>query len=159
MVDKNQAVIDFLLTCPQVKENPLYFNFSEVKEDAKSLVVLGSDSALNKQYIDGTVLKRYTVTVIDYKAISYQAIVKASGKQSQNVGKLLDIQSVIDWVNEQDDNRNYPDFGNGYFIDSMSALTDNPNMNGVDTTTSRAIAKYSFSIQIVYLDSTKKEWN
>ena len=33
MVDKNQAMIDYLLTCPDIKNSPLFFNFGKTKQD------------------------------------------------------------------------------------------------------------------------------
>lgn len=41
MVDKNQAVIDFLINCPQIKNNPLFFNATEAKDNNKQILTLG----------------------------------------------------------------------------------------------------------------------
>lgn len=158
-MDKNQAVIDFLTDCPQIKDNPLFFNFSEAKDNTKQLVTVANEKNLDKPYIDGSVLKRYTFTIVDFRSIAYQAIVKQPGFANENVEEMFDVQGIIDWITEQDDNRIYPDFGEGYTIESMRALTDNPNLNGVDTNVRPAIAKYSVSVQIDYLDKTKMIWN
>lgn len=158
-MDKNQAIIDFLIQCPQIHDNPLYFNFSEAEDNNKQIVTVGNDKKLNKTFIDGSELKRYTFTIIDYRSVAYQAIVKQAGFPSENVDEMMDIQSIMDWVTEQNDNMNYPNFGDDCMIDDMRVVTDNPNLNGIDTSVKPAIAKYSFSIQIDYLDKSKMIFN
>ena len=63
MVDKNQAIIDFLLQCPQLRSNPLFFNFTEAKDNNKQLLPLANDKLMNRTFIDGSVMKRYTFTL------------------------------------------------------------------------------------------------
>lgn len=157
--DKNQAVINFLIQCPQIRSNPLFFNFAEAKNDNKQIVTMANDKIVNKGFIDGSVLKRFTFTLIDYRSVSYQSIVKLSGYQNENVSEFMDIQYIMDWINEQADLHNFPDFGSDCVIESMKTATDEPNLNGVDTSVSPSLARYSMSIIIEYLDSSKKIWN
>ena len=158
-VDKNQAIIDFLLTCPAIQDNPLFFNFLNAKDDNKQLIVTGNEKSINKAFIDGSIQKRYTFTIIDYKSVAYQAIVNSPLLVNENVQELLETQAIIDWITEQEDLKNYPNFGENCIIEEMRSLTDNPNLNGVDTSSSPALAKYSMSIQIDYLDTSKVLWN
>lgn len=158
-MDKNQATIDFLLQCEELRNNPMFFNFITAKEDNKQFVTVANDKSLNKSYIDGSVLRQYTFTIIDYKSVSMNALVTIPGYTNENVEDVLDVQNIIDWITEQADAKNFPNFGEGYIIQSMEALTDNPNLNGIDSSTSPALAKYSFSIRIQYLDETKILWN
>lgn len=159
MIDKNQAVIDFLITCPSIKNSPLYFNFINAKNDNKQFVTVANDVSTHQPYIDGSVDKTYTFTVIDFKSISYNQVIKQEGYIDENVDDMAAVQALIDWVNEQDDNQNYPNFGENCIIESMTALTDNPNLDSIDTTMTPALAKYSISIRIEYLDTSKKLWN
>lgn len=154
-MDKNQAIIDYLIQCPQIRDNSLFFNFSEAQDNNKQIVTVANDKRLNKQFIDGSELKRFTFTIIDYRSIAYQAVVKQSGFPNENVEEMFDVQGIIDWIDEQNDNMNYPNFGANCQIDSIKAVTDNPNLNGIDTSVKPAIAKYSVSIQIDYLDKSK----
>lgn len=158
-VDKNQAVIDFLLSCPQLASNPLFFNAINAKDNNKQIITLSNDVAINKNYVDGSVLKRYMFTLIDFRSVIYQPIPKVEGYQNENVEELLDVQGIMDWVNEQADSRNYPNFGTDCQIDSMMTTSENPNLNGIDTSVTPALAKYSMSIQIDYLDTSKAIWN
>ena len=158
LVDKNQAVIDFLLNCPQIHDNPLFFNVINAKDNDKQIITQSNDTALNTKYIDGSVLKRFTFTIIDFRSVIYQPLPKVEGYTSENVEEMFDVQGIIDWVNEQADLQNYPDFGTDCIIDSMTTTSDNPNLNGIDTQVTPALAKYSMSIQIQYLDMSKAIW-
>lgn len=158
MVDKNQAVIDYMLQCPQINENALYFNFGEAEDNNKQIITQGNDKAMNKPYIDGSVLKRYTFTLFDFRSIAALAVPKGFAYTSENVEEILDVQSIIDWITEQEKLRNYPNFGEDCVIEEIKAITDNPNLNGIDTSVSPALARYSISIQIQYLDTTNQVW-
>jgi hypothetical protein len=158
-MDKNQAIIDYLIQCPQIANNPLFFNFAESDDNNKQIVTIANDKAINKKFIDGSELKRYSFTIIDYRSIIYQAIVKQEGYPNENVEEMFDVQGIIDWVTTQEEIRNYPDFGNDCVIEQIQALTDNPNLNGIDTSKKPTVAKYSVTIQVEYLDKSKMIWN
>ena len=167
MVDKNQAVIDFLLTCPKINSNPLFFNFLNAKDNNKQIITQANDTAIDKVYVDGSILKRYTFTIIDFRSVTFEPIPKnlpipgtttTTDYVSENVEEMFDVQGILDWVTEQADALNYPDFGEDCEIDSMRTTSTNPNLNGVDTSVTPALAKYSISIQIDYLDKTKAIW-
>jgi len=159
MVDKNQAIIDFLLDCPQIAYNPLFFNAIKAKDNDKQIVTQSDDVTLDEKYIDGSVMKRFTFTIIDFRSVVYQPLPKVAGYTSENVQEMFDVQGMLDWVNEQAENENYPDFGTNCLIDSMKTTSNTPNLNGVDTSVTPALAKYSISIQIEYLDTNKAVWN
>lgn len=159
MVDKNQAIIDFLLNCPQLQENPLFFNAIDAQDNDKQLVTQSDDKMLNKRYVDGSVMRRFTFSIIDYRSMIYQPVPKVEGYTSENVEELFDVQSIMDWINEQADSNIFPNFGEDCQVDSMKTTSDTPNLNGVDTSISPALAKYSMSIQIDYLDTSKAVWN
>lgn len=157
-MDKNQAIISYLSSCPVIANNPLFFNFAKAEDNNKQLVQVATDKKVERPYIDGSVLKRFTFTLIDYRSVIYQAVVKQAGYPNENMEELLDVQSIIDWIEEQNDRGNFPDFGEDCIVDEIKALTDTPRLNGVDTSASPALAKYSVSIQILYLDTSKRIW-
>lgn len=158
-MDKEKAIIDFLLGCDQIRDNPLFFNFLNAKDNNKQFMTVANDKVVNQSFIDGSVMKRFTFTIIDYRTVAYQAVVKQAGYPNENLEEYLDIQSMLDWVDQQADNHNYPNFGTDCIVEDMRTLTDQPSLNGVDSNTSPALAKYSISIQIDYLDISKRIWN
>ena len=155
-VDKNQAMLQYMCNCPQIAESPLYFNFVNAKAEDKQFVTNTSDKRINRGFIDGSVLKRYSFTIMDYRSVAYQAVVKQEGYPNENVEEVLDIQGIIDWIDEQNDNRNFPDFGEDCQIDEIRTTSENPNLNSVNTQVSPALAKYSVTIQVDYIDTSKK---
>ena len=44
MVDKNKAVVAFLLNCPYIKDNPVFYNFGKVASENKQIVTLANDA-------------------------------------------------------------------------------------------------------------------
>lgn len=158
-IDKNQAVIDFLLDCPAIAYNPVFFNFLKAEDENKQIITQANDTLLNERYIDGSVKKRFTFSIIDFRSVAYQPIPKIAGYASENVEELVDVQGIMDWVNEQADLEHYPDFGETCLIDSMSTTAENPNLDGVDTSVTPALAKYSMAIRIDYIDKSKSICN
>lgn len=159
MADKNKALIEYLIQCPEIAKSPLYFNFVEADSDDKQFVTVANEKTLNRKFIDGSVQKRFTFTIIDYRSVAYQELAKLHIDTNENVEEFLDIQAVIDWIDAQNDEKNFPDFGVDCIIDSITTTTDNPNLNGVDNSGRPALAKYSISIQVDYIDTSKLLWN
>lgn len=167
MSDKNQAVIDFLFNCPTINANPLFFNFLNAKDNSKQLITMANDVSLNRKFVDGGVLKRYTFTIVDFRSIVYQAVPRNTvipgtttytDYVSENVEEMNMVQGIMDWINEQGEAQNFPDFGSDCIIEEMKTTSENPNLNGVDTSSSPPLAKYSMSIQIDYIDKSKAVW-
>lgn len=157
-MDKTQAVIEYLLTCPKVKESPLYFNFINASDEDKQFITTANERTLHKPYIDGSVLKRFTFTIIDYRSVAYQEMARYNIAANEAVEEYLDVQALIDWIVEQEDAQNYPDFGEDCVVERIGTASENPNLNGVDTSANPVLAKYSISIQIDYIDNSKKIW-
>ena len=157
-VDKNQAVIDYICQCNTIKNSPLYFNFINVEDDTNQFVTQSSERYASKRYVDGSVLKIYSFTIIAYKSTADIAVVKASGYPNENIADMSDMQALIDWIVEQNELNNYPNFGEDCLIDEISTTTENPNFDGVNDEVSPPLAIYSITIEITYLDTSKKIW-
>lgn len=158
MVDKNKAVINWLQDCPQIKNTPLYFNSVEAKDNSKQFLTMANDKIVNTSFIDGSVLKRYTFTIQDYRSISFDPLNPFHISANENIEDILDFQSFIDWVSHKAALEEYPDFGEDSIIEELKALSENPDMNGIQTAGGLNLAKYSVSIQIEYLDTSERIW-
>jgi len=156
-MDKNEAVISFLMECPTIQENPLFFNFADI-EDGNNHFVTQTDT-VKKHYVDGSALKAYTFTIACYKSVSHIALVGTSTFGDENIENMALVQEIMDWIEKQADERHYPDFGENYIIESLRNLTDDPKLDGVDISVNPPLARYSIGVQIEYLDNTKKLWN
>lgn len=157
-MDKNQAVIDYLLTCEDIQNSPLYFNFINAKDGTKQMLTLSNDKNIQKPYIDGSVEKRYQLTIQDYRSISNNPLAKVPGFSNENVDDFKDVQDLLDWIKVQNKNKIFPDFGQDCIIDDISTTTDNPRLDQIDASVSPPLARYSFTITINYLDISDRIW-
>lgn len=156
-MDKNEAIVAFLRDCPAIQENPLFFNFAD-EEDGSNHIITQSDQTKH-HYVDGSLLRTYTFTIACYKSVSHFAVTDGTASSDENIENMALVQEILDWINEQSDLHNYPDFGEGYVVEEMETLTDDPKVDGIDTSVNPPLARYSFKIRIEYLDNTKKLWN
>ena len=150
---KSQIMIEYLETCPYIQDNSLFFNFGNVEDDAHQMVTTSDDIRLQKPYIDGSVLKRYTFYIDSFKAIAYNPVIEEY--PDENVEDFQSATQLIDWIEEQNDIRNYPDFGEDCIIDEMHSQTEKPDLLFVDTSVTPQMAVYRITIQIIYLDISK----
>lgn len=161
MADKSIALIEYLKTCPYLANTKVYFNFAEGEDNTKQLITVATSSNTVKKYIDGSQDKTFSITLIDYRSVTYQALVNSgdiSQYPNENVEEFVDVQAVMGWIEEQNDELNFPDFGLDCEVEEISTTTDIPNLNGVDTSIQPTLAKYSITIQVKYLDKTKIIW-
>ena len=156
MSDKNEAMVKFLMNCPTIQENPLFFNFAD-EEDGNNHFITEKDRK-KVTYIDGSVLKQYTFTIASYYAVSHNAILNGEDIVDENIESMAKIQAVLDWIDEQAYNRNYPDFGPQFVVESMETLTTDPDIDGIDTSVNPPLARYSVGVKLLYLDNSKKVW-
>lgn len=156
-MDKNQLMVEFLQTCPTIKENPLFFNFGNVEDNAHQITINSDDVALQKPYIDGSVLKRYTCSIDSFKSVSCIPILV--GNADENIEDFAEVQQLLDWINDQGESFNFPKFGDDIDIEEMKTLTTKPQLLGVESSLNPPMAIYRIIIQIDYIDNTKRLWN
>lgn len=157
-MDKNKAVLDLLITYTGIETSPIFINFINAKDNDVQLLTDGNEVSLNRTFVDGSVLKRYTFSLVITKSITNMALAK-DGVLSENIDDLADIQAFMDWVNAQGDDRNFPDFGEDCVIEEMHTTAENPSINGINTEVSPALALYSMEIRIDYIDYSKVIWS
>ena len=157
-IDKNKAVIDFIAAYPDIQTNPLFINFINAKNDTIQFLTDDNDKRLNKPYIDGSVKKRYTFSLVISKSITDMAIAKDI-LTNENLDDLANIQALMDWVNEQGENHNYPNFGDKCVIEEMHTTSENPSVDGINTAITPALCLYSLEIWIDYIDYSKVIWS
>lgn len=159
MVDKNNAMIEYLLTCEPIKESQLYFNFANIKDAITQFVTLTNDVNINTPYIDGSVKKRYSLTVQSFLSISDNPIRKVAGFDNENVSDMAEVQALLDWVTEQEEIHNYPDFGEDCVGEEIRVTSNNPRLDGINAELNPPLARYSFTIQYEYIDYSKVIWD
>lgn len=128
---------------PVVEElagNLLNFNFSPESADSISLITNYSDK-VRKRYITGETQKEYGFSIIIVKAYS-------SNQDDLNLEAMNFTQAFMDWLDEQDKKKIYPDFGEKCVIEKMENLQNMPNLSGVNY--EAGLARYMIQVRIVY---------
>lgn len=158
MADKQTAIINYILQCPQIRDTPLYFNFINAKDNTSQIVTTANDKFLDKPYITGSVAKQYSFKIMIFKSITDDAIVKLEGFAHENVEELAYIQALIDWISEQNELKNFPNFGEECDVDSVETSAETPKLEAVNMEVSPPLAMYSVTIKIHYVDNSKNIW-
>lgn len=157
-MDKNKSIINYLITCQDIMNTPLYLNFVNAKNGVHQIQTIESDKNINSPYIDGSVKKRYSLTLITYLTISINPLVKVEDINNENVADLATVQKLIDWIDEQNTIYNYPNFGDDCIVEEIGTTTNNPRLDQIDATQSNPLARYSFTIYVDYIDNSKRIW-
>ena len=158
MIDKNKATINFIAQYPGIATSPVFINFMNAKNDDVQFLTSGNDRALNKEFVDGSELKRYTFSIVITKSLTDMAIAKDI-LVNENLDDLADMQSFMDWINEQGDANLFPNFGEDCIVEKMHTTTENPSIDGINSDVSPALALYSMEIAIDYIDYSKVIWS
>lgn len=157
-VDKTKAILDFITTYSGIEQSPIFVNFINAKDNDVQVVTDDNEKYLNRPFVDGSVMKQYTFSIIVTRTITSMAIAK-DDIIGENIDDLADIQAFMDWVNEQGENHIYPDFGEQCVIEEMHTTAENPSIDGINTEVSPALALYSMEIRIDYIDYSKVIWS
>lgn len=145
---KHDAVKEFFE--PKVIElagSVLNFNFSPEAADSISIITNYSDHVV-KRYITGAVQKQYGFTVIIVKAYSDSA-------DDLNLEAMNFAQAFMDWLDEKNRNKEYPDFGEACTVDGMENLQNMPNLAGINA--KEGLARYMLQCRILYTEKRKEE--
>lgn len=157
-IDKNQAILNFIATYDGIATSPIFINFINANDDDVQFLTDENETILNRKFIDGSELKQYTFSLVITKTITDLAIAKDL-MINENIDDIADIQKFMDWLNEQNDIRNYPDFGSDCVVEEMHTTAENPSLDGINTEVSPALAMYSMKIRIDFIDYSKIIWS
>lgn len=157
-VDKNKAVLEFIANYDGIETSPIFVNFMRANDDDIQFITDSNEKALDKKFIDGSVMKRYTFSLIITKSITDMAIAKDI-MVNENIDDIADLQKFMDWVNDQGEMFNFPDFGEDCSIEEMHTVAENPDLTGVNTEVTPALALYSIEIRIDYIDYSRTVWS
>lgn len=144
MANKYQAVMDLINTCPLVGHSTFFNVIDETDSDGNTSLLTMPDGTLVKKYIGGEKLKRFSCEIRQVKPLTF------SQNSKQNIEQIQLVQEFLNWINEQGEKGNFPDFGRGCTVQSMGTPegADVPSVAGV----SEDVALYAFTFEITYLE-------
>ncbi len=128
---------------PKVKElvgKMLSFNFSPESRDSIAFVTNYSDK-VRKKYIYGAE-KEYGFTIIITKAYS-------TDTDDLNLEAMNFAQAFMDWLDEQNQMKIYPEFPENCQVRKMENLQNMPNLAGINP---QGLARYMIQCRLIYFE-------
>ena len=130
MTNKHKVVLDYLSNYPDIKSF-LYFNTSLEELNHTSVNTITSDYFEQNYDFAVTFIGQYD-----------------TGTSDININQIFDLEKFMLWIDEQNKNKNFPEFEDGEVI-SIENLQNQPSFSGINETGN--LAKYMFQIRIKYL--------
>lgn len=140
-MNKHEAMFNYI---SQYKAFPLTFNYSEEANGNTSLITVYSDSEI-KRYLSGS-QKEYIFAIKQTKPYHAGAAVPSGNTQA-----MYDVQRFMDWIDEQQQLRNYPDFGEDCKVQSIENLQNMPAIAETD----HHNVQYMFQCRVVYYEQRR----
>ena len=110
--------------------------------DAGDTVIATSGDMLLEDYISGMQRRRYAFDLIRYLPATF------TENDPGNVDMMEDIDSIVQWVQQQNDAGNLPQFPDGCAAESIEVLDDR---TGYVAATDQNRAKYMIPFAIEYM--------
>lgn len=139
---KHDAMMEFFR--PKVEELAGQlpgFNFSSSDPNAVAFVTTYSDK-IRKKYVRAAE-KEYGFSIIITKPYS-------GSMDDANLEAMNFVQAFMDWLDEQNKARNYPQFPGNYQIKKMENLQNMPNLAGVNL--QEGLARYMIQCRVIYFE-------
>lgn len=140
MDNKNTAMLDYLRQYPGL-QSILYFNAMVDQAGNEALQTVYGE-AWEKKYIYGHGIKQWDFAVVKIANAS-------TGTVNTNVKETQAVQDFMDWIEEQNQEGNFPDFSPGKVL-SIENLQNMPNFAGINN--DEGTAKYMFQCRVRYYE-------
>lgn len=128
---------------PKVEElvgERLGFNFSPESIDNIAMVTNYADRVL-REFVTGAKQKEYGVTFLVTKQYS-------TDSDDLNLEAMEFADSFMEWVEEQNNNRNYPNLGDDTEVEEIEVLQNMPSLSGINAEEGYAV--YQIQLRVVY---------
>lgn len=123
----------------------LNYNFSSDSPDGIGFLTNYSDKVL-KRYIRIGADKAYGFSILVTKAYSTNC-------DDLNLEAMNFVQGIMDWLDEQNRNKVFPDFGDKCTIKKIENLQNMPSLAEVNP--EEGVARYMFQCRVVYFEKER----
>lgn len=136
--NKNIAMLEYLRQYPGL-QSFLYFN-SMIDQIGNTAVQTVYGESWEKKYIHGHGVKQWDFAIVKIAQAD-------TGTSDINADETQAVQDFMDWIDEQNRLKNFPDFSPGEVL-SIENLQNMPNFAGIDN--NEGTAKYMFQCRVIY---------
>ena len=147
--------IKWLLQSDYIKQNKLFLNAIEAKDNNVQIVTQQISKNQITNFVDGSKSYPITFSINNYKSISYSQIVKKMVEGNENLADLLDTAKVIEFVGEMEKQGNYPLFADNITVEKVYCQYNTPNTPAIDSSVSPALAKFTIPIVFEVFEDAK----
>lgn len=140
---KHDAMKDYIE--PKVQElakDILHFNFASESPDSISFLTNYSDKVV-KRYLRQGAVKEYGFSIIIIKSYSVDY-------DDLNLEAMNFAQGFMEWLDKQNREKQYPDFGELCEVKRIENLQNMPNLAGVNY--KESLAKYMIQCRVIYYE-------
>lgn len=137
-MNKNQAVYNWLKTYNKFKN--LLFNFSYGTNKNTTMLPQPNDY-IDYEDITGSKVRYYTFSISHFKHYT-------NLPTTENIDNMEEVQEFLNWVDEQNRNKNFPKFPENCTIEYIKNLTDIPNVSKSNNN----LVRFYSQIQIKYIE-------
>ena len=140
-MSKHKALYDWVQTF--LDDNYLYFESADAYAGVRQLIPNYGDY-VNKTDVLGFKYKSYSFAFIGYEQLD-------TGTSDINIQNMEIMDKFTEWIEEQKENENYPDFGPNCSDFELFPLQ---NMADLAMVTEDGLAKYILAVRIDYKEET-----
>lgn len=124
----------------ELVDKNIQFNFSPEAPDNISFITRYSDNVV-RSFVCGDKEKEYGFAIIIVKQYSTES-------DDLNLEAMNLAQAFMDWIEEQNENRDFPDFGKNCEVLKIENLQNMPNLSGINQ--KESLARYMIQGRILY---------
>ncbi len=143
MTDFNKAVKEWLMQCPAIREDKMYFNFLSAGDENQAFQTIEHSTVTED--IVGNEIGQYTFSIIDFRSLSKMPFKFTM----RDIDKAAAVEQINKWIREQCKNRNFPVF-DSCEIDKIT-VPPSPTFAGQDNSEGMHLAKYIIQVVIDYI--------
>jgi hypothetical protein len=146
-MSKHDAMKEFFQEkVESVARQTIGFNFVPDRPDTISFLTSYSDK-VRKNYMRVGAEKEYGFQISIAKSFSEET-------DDLNLEAMNFAQAMMDWIEEQNEKKKYPDFGPGCRILKLECLQNMPNLAEADV--DAGIAYYVVQCRVIYFEKKKR---
>lgn len=147
--------IEWLLQSDYIKNNKLFLNAIEAEDNNLQIVTQQIAENQITKYVDGSKSYPITFSINNYKSVSYGQLVKTMLDGNENITDMLDVSKIIEFVNDMNEQGNYPAFADNITVEKAYCQYQTPSTPAIDSGVYPALAKFTIPIVFeVYQDVT-----
>lgn len=142
---KYEGLVTFLKQYPLLNEI-LYFNKTQEIADTSSVNTVYSDYAV-QEYTCGNSDREFVFAIKQMKQYD------SAGTSGINRKTMEEVQAFMDWIDEQNKKRNFPEFPDNCFVYKIENLQNMPEIAG---TSDQGLAEYMFQCRVCYTEERRQ---